>query len=233
MIIRGGENIFPREIEDVLIMHPGVAEAAVIGVPDDRWGEQPIAYIRTAVGAGTPSEAELVAFVREHIAPHKRPRQWFFVDSFPMNASGKVQKFLLREQYDPAEPNGAVGAGPSAPASNLGAWIANLRSADPSAALQDRLDEIDRAALDNTVGFAAEHTRRYIATNGADDGWQGPVRSSCSTRRAGAVGRFGATPSCTSTWAPVDSWLPPRAERPRIRLGTRISWPIRLCTCGS
>lgn len=61
-----------------------------------------MAYIRTATGATTPSEIELVEFLREHLSFHKTPRQWFFVDSFPMNASGKVQKFLLRELDDPA-----------------------------------------------------------------------------------------------------------------------------------
>lgn len=60
------------------------------------------------------------------------------------------------------------------PNSDLGTWIARLRDPDPSVSLKDRLDDIDREALDNTVGFAAEHTRRYIATDGADDGWDGP-----------------------------------------------------------
>ena len=65
---------------------------------------------------------------------------------------------------------------PSSPSehSNLGSWIARLREPDPSASVKDRMDAIDRDALDNVVGFAAEHTRRYIATNGADDGWEGP-----------------------------------------------------------
>lgn len=60
------------------------------------------------------------------------------------------------------------------PNSNLGAWIARLREEDPSLTLKDSLDEIDRLALDNAVGFAAEHARRYVATDGADDGWDGP-----------------------------------------------------------
>ena len=98
MIIRGGENLFPREIEDVLITHPGVADAAVIGVPDPKWGEQPVAFIRS--DGPTPSAAELTAFLRERIAPHKVPRQWFPIEQFPLNASGKIQKFLLRERYD-------------------------------------------------------------------------------------------------------------------------------------
>jgi len=99
IIIRGGENLFPREIEDVLIKHADVADAAVIGVPDPRWGEQPVAFIRPA-GERRPTDAELADFVRERIASHKVPREWFFVDAFPINAAGKIQKFILREQYD-------------------------------------------------------------------------------------------------------------------------------------
>ena len=99
IIIRGGENLFPREIEDVLSTHPDLAEVAVIGVPDSKWGEQPVAFIRLA-GDRRPDDAELVEFVREHIAAHKVPRQWFYVDNLPINAAGKVQKFLLRERYD-------------------------------------------------------------------------------------------------------------------------------------
>ena len=98
MIIRGGENLFPREIEDALIIHPRVAEAAVIGVPDEKWGEQPVAFVRS--DGPPPGDAELAAFLRERIAPHKIPRQWFSIEEFPLNASGKIQKFLLRERYD-------------------------------------------------------------------------------------------------------------------------------------
>ena len=98
MIIRGGENIFPREIEDVLITHEAIADAAVLGVPDEKWGEQPVAFLRLK-GSERPSDLELTEFLRERIARHKVPREWFVVDAFPMNASGKVQKFLLRERY--------------------------------------------------------------------------------------------------------------------------------------
>ncbi|MFT5531310.1 MAG: fatty-acyl-CoA synthase [Candidatus Poriferisodalaceae bacterium] len=98
MIIRGGENLFPREIEDALSTHPCVAEAAVIGVPDEKWGEQPVAFIRP--DGPMPTDADLAAFLRERIAPHKVPRQWFPIQEFPLNASGKIQKFLLRERYD-------------------------------------------------------------------------------------------------------------------------------------
>jgi fatty-acyl-CoA synthase len=98
MIIRGGENIYPREIEDMLLAHPAVNAVAVVGVPDELWGEQVAAFIRPAPGV-TPDEAELSTYVRAHLAPHKAPRIWRFVDAFPMTGSGKVRKHVLREQY--------------------------------------------------------------------------------------------------------------------------------------
>jgi len=97
MIIRGGENIYPREIEMVLLEHPGVAEVAVVGVPDQRWGEQVAAFIRPTADA-QPAETELDAFCRQRLAGFKVPRFWPMVDAFPMTASGKVQKFALRER---------------------------------------------------------------------------------------------------------------------------------------
>ena len=99
MIIRGGENIYPREIEDVLFGHPAVAEVAVVGVPDDKWGEVVVAYIRTAPGRDQPTPEELRAHCREHLAPFKTPSQWIFVEDFPLTPSGKIQKFRLREDY--------------------------------------------------------------------------------------------------------------------------------------
>jgi fatty-acyl-CoA synthase len=98
MIIRGGENIYPREIEDVLFEHPSVGDVAVVGIPDDKWGEQVAAFVRWA-GDDEPSVAVLSAFVRERLAGYKVPRCWIFVDAFPLTGSGKVQKFVLREQY--------------------------------------------------------------------------------------------------------------------------------------
>jgi fatty-acyl-CoA synthase len=97
MIIRGGENIYPREIEEILITHPGVADVAVVGVPDPYWGEQPVAFIRPATNP--PDEQILSAFVHEHLARYKVPRHWVFVDKFPLTPSGKVQKFVLRERF--------------------------------------------------------------------------------------------------------------------------------------
>jgi fatty-acyl-CoA synthase len=98
MIIRGGENIYPREIESVLFEHPGVAEVAVVGIPDERWGEQVAAFVRPA-GDVPPTAVELSAFVREHLAAFKVPRCWVFVDAFPLTGSGKIQKYILRERY--------------------------------------------------------------------------------------------------------------------------------------
>jgi fatty-acyl-CoA synthase len=73
MIIRGGENIYPREIEQVLFGHPAVADVAVVGVPDPKWGEQAAAFIRPAPGQA-PDPRELFAYCREHLAPRKTPR---------------------------------------------------------------------------------------------------------------------------------------------------------------
>ena len=98
MIIRGGENIFPREIEDRLFTHSSVGDAAVVGIPDDKWGEQVCAFVRAAPGA-TPQKAELDAYVRAELAAYKAPRIWVFVDEFPMTPSGKVQKFVLRDRF--------------------------------------------------------------------------------------------------------------------------------------
>ena len=99
MIIRGGENISPREIEDVLFAHSAVAEAAVAGVPDERWGEVAAAFIRPAPGRPSPTPEELRAWCRERLAPYKTPAHWVFVDAFPMTPSGKIQKFRLREGF--------------------------------------------------------------------------------------------------------------------------------------
>jgi len=98
MIIRGGENIYPREIEDALFTHPAIADVAVVGVPDDKWGEQVAAFVRPAAGE-TATETELFAFLRERLAPYKTPRHWVFVDDYPLTASGKIQKFVLRERF--------------------------------------------------------------------------------------------------------------------------------------
>ncbi len=96
MIIRGGENIYPREVEDILLTHPAIADIAVIGLPDPEWGESVAACIRLA-DPGQPAPAELEAFCRQRMAGFKVPRQWHVMESFPQTASGKIQKFVLRD----------------------------------------------------------------------------------------------------------------------------------------
>jgi fatty-acyl-CoA synthase len=98
MIIRGGENIYPREIEDLLYTHPGVLEVAVVGVPDSDLGEVVAAYVQARAGYQL-DESELDAFCQSHLAAYKVPRVWRFVDHFPLTGSGKIQKFVLREQF--------------------------------------------------------------------------------------------------------------------------------------
>jgi fatty-acyl-CoA synthase len=98
MIIRGGENVYPKELEELLFAHPSVAEVAVVGLPDEKWGEVISAFVRPAADA-TIDRGELFAYLREHLAPHKTPRHWFQVDGFPLTGSGKIQKFVLRDQW--------------------------------------------------------------------------------------------------------------------------------------
>jgi len=97
MIIRGGINIYPREVEDVLFEHPNVAQAAVIGVPDDKWGEIVVAIVQAADGHQLDFE-ELHQHCRDRLASFKVPALWVPTDSFPLNPTGKVQKFVLIDQ---------------------------------------------------------------------------------------------------------------------------------------
>jgi fatty-acyl-CoA synthase len=102
MIIRGGENVYPREIEEVIADHPAVAGIQVIGIDDDKWGEQvgAVVVLRPGQEAGP---AEIFGWARDRLAPYKRPRKWYVVGEFPMTASGKVQKFVLRQDIDKGE----------------------------------------------------------------------------------------------------------------------------------
>jgi fatty-acyl-CoA synthase len=97
MVIRGGENIYPREVEEFLFRHPKVAEVQVVGVPDPRMGEELCAWVRLKPGE-TAEEEEIRAFCRGQIAHYKIPRYVRFVDAFPMTVTGKVQKFIMRER---------------------------------------------------------------------------------------------------------------------------------------
>ena len=98
MIISGGENIYPREIEDRLIEHADVAEVAVFGVPDKKWGERVVAALRLEPGVELDGNA-MIDYLDGKIARHKIPREWIGVNILPVNASGKIQKFVLKEQY--------------------------------------------------------------------------------------------------------------------------------------
>jgi len=97
MIIRGGENIYPREIEEYLYSHPDVSDVQVIGVPSARYGEEVMAWIKPREGATLTSD-DLDAYCRGKIATYKIPRYWKLVDGFPMTVTGKIQKFRMREQ---------------------------------------------------------------------------------------------------------------------------------------
>ncbi|QRN95058.1 AMP-binding protein [Archangium violaceum] len=96
MIIRGGENVYPREIEEFLHTHPAVSEAQVIGVPSEKYGEEVMAWVKSKPGA-TVTQEELVRFCTGRISTFKIPRFWKFVDEFPMTVTGKIQKFRMRE----------------------------------------------------------------------------------------------------------------------------------------
>jgi fatty-acyl-CoA synthase len=97
LVIRGGENVYPREVEEFLYRHPKVEDVTVVGVPDKRFGEELCAWIRLKPGESA-TEAEITAFCKGQIAHYKIPRYVRFVDAFPMTVTGKVQKFIIRQQ---------------------------------------------------------------------------------------------------------------------------------------
>jgi fatty-acyl-CoA synthase len=96
MVIRGGENIYPREVEEFLFQHPAVSDVQVVGVPDPKYGEELCAWVRLREGQEVTGD-ELREWCRGRIATFKIPRHWKFVDGFPMTVTGKVQKFKMRE----------------------------------------------------------------------------------------------------------------------------------------
>src|SRR6476469_8239733 len=103
MIIRGGENLYPAEIEEVLYRHPAVAEVAVVGLPDEYWGEVVGAFIRPRDPNAPPTVAELRPHVRAHLSPQKTPTRWYAVDGYPLTGPGKIQKFAIREAWERGE----------------------------------------------------------------------------------------------------------------------------------
>ena len=96
MIIRGGENIYPREVEEFLYGHPDITDVQVIGVPSEKYGEEVMAWVKPREGTNLTGE-ELAAWCKGKVAGYKIPRHWKFVDSFPMTVTGKIQKFKMRE----------------------------------------------------------------------------------------------------------------------------------------
>jgi fatty-acyl-CoA synthase len=96
LIIRGGDNIYPREVEEFLYTHPSIEDAQVIGVPSKTYGEEVMAWIKPRAGTSLGGE-ELTAFCRGKIATYKIPTYWKFVDSYPMTVTGKIQKYRMRE----------------------------------------------------------------------------------------------------------------------------------------
>jgi fatty-acyl-CoA synthase len=98
MVITGGENVYPAEVESVLYTHPDVADVAVIGLPDERWGESVTAVVVLKAGSSLTLE-ELRAFAGERLARYKLPSRLELVDVLPRNPAGKVLKFSLRDQF--------------------------------------------------------------------------------------------------------------------------------------
>jgi long-chain acyl-CoA synthetase len=98
MIVSGAENVYPIEVETVLAEHPDVADVAVIGVPDEKWGETVKAVVVRCEGSGVTEQA-LLEYGRQHLAGFKRPRSVDFADDLPRNPAGKLLKRVLREPY--------------------------------------------------------------------------------------------------------------------------------------
>ncbi|PZS35260.1 MAG: AMP-binding protein, partial [Pseudonocardiales bacterium] len=98
MVIRGGENVYPREIEEFLYTHPDVVDAQVIGVPDERYGEELMAWVRVREGAESLSAETLREFCTGKLAHYKVPRYVHVVDEFPMTVTGKIRKVQMREE---------------------------------------------------------------------------------------------------------------------------------------
>ena len=104
VLISGGENVYPAEVENVLLEHPAIAQIAVIGRADQKWGEVPVAVIEAVTGRRVPTIDELRAWCDERLARFKQPREIVVVDELPRTALGKVTKHVLRRQLADAPP---------------------------------------------------------------------------------------------------------------------------------
>ena len=98
LIITGGYNVYPKEVEDIIYKHPAVFEAAVIGIPDEMWGESVKACVVLKPDAKA-TEDEIIALCKEHLASYKKPKSVDFIDALPKNLTGKILKAQLREKY--------------------------------------------------------------------------------------------------------------------------------------
>ncbi|MDT7679695.1 MAG: fatty-acyl-CoA synthase [Pseudonocardiales bacterium] len=103
MIIRGGENVYPRELEDLLHTYPGIAEVAVIGIRDEHWGERVAAVVSPVDQLSPPDPRQLREHCRTHLAQYKAPTDWFFTRALPRTPTGKIQKFILRRRVETGE----------------------------------------------------------------------------------------------------------------------------------
>jgi fatty-acyl-CoA synthase len=108
MIIRGGENLFPAEIENAMLEHEAILEVAVVGISDEKWGELVACFMRARC-AERPEAGALKAFIRERLSPQKTPAHWIWVDEWPLTGSGKIQKFALREAFERGDYDGSTG----------------------------------------------------------------------------------------------------------------------------
>jgi fatty-acyl-CoA synthase len=212
MIIRGGENIYPREIENVLLSHPGVADAAVVGVPDRFWGEEVGAVIRPA-GPQPPTAAELTGLCRARLAAYKVPARWLFTDSFPLTSTGKFRKDVLSAQLAAAQPPPAppLAATEPPPAPELAA--ANTQAVPhPGKLLLQTSGACDFDPAHLLDVFAAQRQRFVTVLQGfGPDDWSAPTR--CADWSAHHVVRHLA--DCTAIMlasGPGDGTLDP-AER--------------------
>ena len=98
MIVSGGENVYPAEVENALFAHPQIADVAVIGIPSEKWGEEVKAVVVTEGGAEVPAE-DIIAFAKERIAGYKVPKSVDFIAELPRNPSGKILRRELRDPY--------------------------------------------------------------------------------------------------------------------------------------